>query len=416
MVGRLPPAQPVPNQYQDDLLVPVAAGLKEILFEPISPFRDRPAFVAGPRPDTGIGRAVQDITRLNCRIWASRDKSGYSARVNQYNGEVCGPYLDDLNENPTPGFVGPPFEGGQCDAVYLVTATRTTNLSGTSNITLRARGPVGGVRVRQVLGNNYDWELFCSGLNAGASNCGPLAASAPGWYRIGGVNSSDGEVSASILSVVPCGADNCGNPPPVLQPPATVTPVTPIVPDIEVDLPGVGPVNINVDIDNDGNLVVTAPDVGANVTIAPDVDLGGGGDGGGGSVPPLDPEVGEPIDSLPGGGGGGNDTDFGEAPEGRIWVGAYVQLLGDLIPFGVIPGDQVGQSALSTVVGNASLNVDGEGSLRFRSTYTQIRSEWSEHIVPVVGLPVAGIRVKVNPALGYRVYPVSVVDPLAEST
>lgn len=416
MVQKLPPPRPISQDDRDNFLVPVVSGVQELLFAPVNPFNDRPGFVAGPRPQTGIAGIVQDITRLNCRIWASRDKSNYSARTNQYSGEVCGPYLEDLGENPTGGDIGPSFEGGQCPILYNVNGS-VTLYDDSCNATT---SPVGLIGIYGPIGNvQYD--------NKGSvGNAPPTCQEALGTraFIVEGrgfeidLGGSGGGVKSATITVTPNagGPDDCGNPPPLLQPPGTVTPVTPIVPNIEIDLPGVGPININVDLNPDGFPVITAPDLGLEVTIAPEIDGDGGSGGGGGGAPPLDPEVAPPIDSNPGGEDNGEDTEFGEPPEGRIWVGAYVQLTGNLTLFGTIPGDAAGQSAIASVVGNASLVVSDAASSDLRSTHAQLRSEWSDHIVPVLGLTVTGIRVRVNPALGYRVYPVSVKDPLAEST
>lgn len=415
MVQSLPPARPIVKDDRDDLLIPLASGVQELLFAPVNPFNNRPAFVAGPEPETGLAQAVQGITRLNCRLWASSDKSGFSQRVNQYNGEVCGPYLAGIGENPTGASSLPPFNGGQCFGdVYLFDFT-ATDLQGNRFTSARAtEGRLVGTAIRVNLNGNPT-----------AGYLRQLNPSAPVDFigiQIGNPGADLNPVISNVRrqSGLP---DDCGNPPVLIQPPGTVVPVTPIVPTITINLPGVGPVTVNVELDPIGRPVIIAPDIGAEITVAPefsvnpdiDVSLGDGGGGGGGGAPPLDPEIGEPIDSPPGGGGGGEDTGFGEPPEGRIWVGAYVQLLGDLTPFGIIPRDLLGQAALPMVVGNACLNVQGDNSTLLRSTFTQIRSEWSEHIVPVVGLSVSGIRVKVNPRLGYRVYPVSVVNPLAEA-
>lgn len=322
---------PVPQQSQPEPLTDagrdsltdyledyVRDGLEDLNYA----VQDLPAFIADPTPPVLAAAYPKGVLRAACRSYARGSGPQNLPGFDAVWGGLCRPYLDDIGETPEDGFLGLPFEGGQCDAVYLVTATRTTNLSGTSNITLRARGPVGGVRVRQVLGNNYDWELFCSGLNAGASNCGPLAASAPGWYRIGGVNSSDGEVSASILSVVPCGADNCGNPPPIYDPPK-IKPGLPEAPRVPVDIPGVGPVDIDVRFEPDGTIVVELPDIGIEVPIS---DPFGFGDGGGGGAPPGPPpgDVGQP--GLPGDTGNGGDA-AGEAPPGSELVGLKVDIL-----------------------------------------------------------------------------------------
>lgn len=182
--------------------------------------------------------------------------------ANALGALVCDKPPDNVQPPP------PPFTGGQCNAVYVVAATRTTNLSGTGNITVRARGPIGGVRLRQISGNNYDWELFCSNLNTSFSNCGTLADGSPAWRRLGGVQSSDGNQTTSITSVTPCGLNNCGDPAPVYPTPAPTYPFT-------------GPVTYNIDDSTEITVPVTAVfspifvSIDGSLRIPVDIDVDG---------------------------------------------------------------------------------------------------------------------------------------------
>lgn len=322
MAGQLPPPRPVNDEDGDDLLIPLVSGVQELLFAPVNPFNNRPGFVAGPTPETGLGRAVQGITRLNCRLWARRDKTNFSGRVNAYNGEVCGPYLDELGENPDPGSVAPPFRGGQCNDVYLVAYTAKSDFGGTLAATVRARGPIGGVRTRIAENGARLVELFCRNLDAGSATCGPLGDAPAAWRVLSSFGNAGDPGTVKINSVSPCGLDNCGDPPTLIQPPATVTPVAPIVPTINIDLPGVGPININIDLDDKGRPVLCAPDVETCITIDP--TFGGGGDGGGGSGGPPPGDVGDP--GTPEATGEGGEA-AGQAPPGSILVGLRVDLL-----------------------------------------------------------------------------------------
>lgn len=316
MAGTLPPARPATDKDRDNILIPVASGVQELLFAPVNPFNDRPGFIAGPTPETGLAAAVQGITRLNCRLWASRDKSGYSPRVNQYNGEVCGPYLDDLGENPDDGAVELPFEGGQCAGVsYRLTWTETQFFSDCT--TLVGNPDVGGF-IGPIGAVSYSGNPSCPtapGTTATISTGGGpvLLGGAGGGVRISGIS-----VTREDL-----GADNCGNPDPTVQPPATVTPVTPIVPTFNINLPGVGPINISVDLDGDGQPVICAPDLDVCIEVNPEFGVGiggeGDGDGGGGDggLPPGD--IGSPGTGDTAGGVGGDAE--GEAPPGSVLVG-----------------------------------------------------------------------------------------------
>lgn len=322
MTGRLPPARPVNDDDRDEVLLPLVSGVQELLFAPVNPFNNRPAFVAGPPPDTGLARAVQEVTRLNCRIWASRDKSGYSPRVNQYNGEVCDPYLESLDENPDGGYVGPEFKGGQCAIDYFVNGNQV--LYGTDGQVLASgpfqvgvRGPIGGL----------SWSD-----SAGGPVTGPLAPNATGFYAVlaSGTGpqvifgNGQGGASGSITSVVPQGPvpDNCGDPSPVVQPPSTVTPKSPIVPTVPINLPGIGPITVTVNVDDKGRPVIIAPEIGVEVTVNPPDDDDDGEGGGGSSPPPGD--VGNPG---AGGSASAGDDAEGEAPPGKELVGLKLTLV-----------------------------------------------------------------------------------------
>jgi hypothetical protein len=278
---------------------------------------DAAEYIRDGNPESLFDALPLAAARQGCRRYA--DKGGdYPARRAARAERACRPYLDSLDYNDPPQ-VKLPFRGGQCAAVYVVSATQTTNLSGTSNITFRALGPIGGVRLVQVSGNNYDWEVFCSGANFASSTCGTMPPGAPGWVRIGGVNSSDGNQTTSITSITPCGADNCGNPPPEYSPPSTPAipgpPREPFtrVPDIDID--------IEVEVNVDGSLDIdigTGP-INIDPFDDPEPEDGGGVDGG--DLVPDGGTAGDPADTGDGG------TAAGCAPSGQELVGVRVEVL-----------------------------------------------------------------------------------------
>lgn len=358
MVGQLPPRRPVTDDDRDDLLIPLVSGVQELLFAPVSPFSDRPAFVAGPPPETGLAQAVQAVTQLNCRLWASRDKSGYSPRVNQYNGEVCGPYLDSIGENPTAGFVSPLFRGGQCYGVnYSFDFTFLNNQGSRQTLAQQTTGRLVGTYAVDVDGQD-SWNF---GFERQAVPGGPVVRVSQGTTF--GRGNPDPVITN--VAVVGGGGDDCGNPPTVVQPPATVTPVTPIEPRFTVNLPGVGPITVNVDLDDKGRPVICAPDVDTCISINPQFGIGiGGGDDG--TDPPGGPTGPAPgDDGEPGAGqtaGNGQDAQ-GEAPPGSVLVGLKMNMT--TIPPNAnqyAPGAYRG-AAYIYMGGNAGLDQDFAGSV-----------------------------------------------------
>lgn len=283
---------------------------------------DTAGFIATEDPAPIALRPAKQIARAACRAWARQPGPSSNPSADRLYASACGEYLDSIGEGVDPGTIGPPFEGGQCDAIYLVSATQTTNLSGTTDVTFRARGPIGGVRIRQVSGNNYDWEVFANNVNFSSTTCGSLASGTSQWYRIGGLNSSDGDVSTSITSIVPCGVDDCGNPPPEYErprPPITLPPITPIF----IDLPDIGEINVNVTVDAEGLITIESPTLDVEVNIGGPND-GTGDDGGGVDGGDLVPDGGiaeSPADTGDGG------TASGCAPGGQELVGVRVEVL-----------------------------------------------------------------------------------------
>lgn len=305
MVGQKLAPRPVSAADKVDAIDTFIDAVKSVTNDVGDVFTDRPAFVAGNEPRGPLGDAVRAVTRLNCRLWAGGDKSNYSTRVNGYNGEVCGPYLDSLGEKPDGPLTEPLLQGGQCeDVAYSVFAT---NQNGQTFGLGTRTGPI-GVAVGPNNGPDQK-ELIVTGKNGSS----PVAV-------------YDSTVSVQRQDGQP---DNCGNGEPFITPPSTVTPTFPISPTIGVDLPGIGPVNVTVGITVTGDPQICIPILGVCETIKigpPDRAPGPGpGGGGGGDLPPGD--VGSP--GLPSVTGEDGEAD-GEAPPGSVLVG--LRLDTDTIP------------------------------------------------------------------------------------
>lgn len=298
----LPPRRPLQPEEREDSTDDLQNALGSVLGVAANVFIDRPGFVASNDEVDPLSAAVRGLTRLNCRRWAAADKSGFSPRVNNYNASVCDPYLESIGENPDGGDIGPEFLGGQCPIDYFVNGTQTNyavdgSVDSSGPFQIAARGPVGGLSFSN---------------SGGGPTIGPLAPGATAFYfflndangrQLAGGNGNGG-VRAAITSIVPQGPqpDTCGNPPTTYQPPNKVTPDTPVPPGITINLPGIGDITVNVDLDPTGDPRFTLPDIGVDFGI----ELGGGdgdedGGGGGEGVPPgYQGEPGSPVDVGPG--------------------------------------------------------------------------------------------------------------------
>jgi len=265
-------------------------------------------------PNVGVG-----VARQACRRYAD-NPDGLPGAVAAGFERVCRPYLDDIGYGQAPT-LEKPFEGGQCQAVYVVAYTGSQNGEVQVSGTIAALGPIQGIRGRITETGARVVELNCRGVNLGSDTCIGVANSGQGWYLLAGIGSSGPQPTASITSITPCAADNCGNPPPVFtkpKPPTTPGPVS------EPYAPGPG-VNIDIDltIGPTGNItfnIGTGP-----ITIDPFGGGDEGGDGGGSPVSGLPPgDIGSPGAPAETGEGG---AASGCAPANSVLVGIKINIL-----------------------------------------------------------------------------------------
>lgn len=198
---------------------------------PIRAFFDELAdAIANPSPSRPMREAVGKQGRAICDAlsvvpaWA-RELPGLQRDV---LFATCAPYWD--NEQVSPPVSQPPFSGGQCPKSYRVDATTTTfnragevSLSG-SGLLGFFTGPIRGI----------DYDSACS-----STIIGPLAPGAGGFcaYILTGQGRSfvggdgNGGLRITITSVTPqSGADDCGDPPGVIEPGPNPAPNPPIIP------------------------------------------------------------------------------------------------------------------------------------------------------------------------------------------
>lgn len=322
----------VTPEQRDAIVNPVRKGLGDLITGNPGLFFDRPGFIAGGGPSDPFSNVVRDLTRLNCRIWASRDKSGYSPRVNSGNAALCNPYLDDIGEKPPDGEVAPPFPGGQClGTVYNVTGFYkgdSTNNQDQQFGPAAVNGAVTGVEARPNFFNPLRSDIWIT------SSTGPDVRVVQDIFS--------GGLSFRITSVVRLSGnpDVCGDPPAEYTPPGQSTPAVQPPPGITVDFPGLGPIGVTVTVGPDGDPTFCIPAIDTCI----EVDVGNGEDGTGGGGPDVAPTTpgspAAPTDTGVGGEAGG------EAGEGEELTGVLVRVLQrpvnankfDNTPFDVLRG------------------------------------------------------------------------------
>jgi hypothetical protein len=269
---------------------------------------DRPAFVAEDESATPLDAAVKAVTRLNCRIWAASPKDEYSITVNNGNAEICGPYLDSLDENIPEGSLSQELPNGQCPVLYTVTCTlRRVQDGATNGGSVTVYGPIGRTYVDRPDGSGGR----SIGFECRDSSGNPVAQDFLGYP-------SNNNWVYTSFSAAPFGGapDNCGGSPYLYLPPGVSTPGTPIPPDITVEVPGVGPLTVEISLGDDGTPTVCIPELDYCVEIPY------GPQGGGGGTAPTPGDQGEPGTPQDVEGEPAEETD----PD-RILTGVLVELI-----------------------------------------------------------------------------------------
>jgi hypothetical protein len=277
---------------------------------------DFPGYLADPTPAPGPFGIAKAVAQRGCRRWARGEGLENSPAFDAFYSGACGPYLDGLGENPGEGAIAVPFDGGQCPEPYLVTYTSIDNQGTPQTTTVLANGPIGGIRIRQAESGAFVVELFCRNLQPGQSSCSTLPLFNPNWFFTGQGGAGLDGGSVSIDFVTPCGADNCGNPPPEYYP-APIPPGLPPLPPLTINIPGIGPVDVEVEFDPSGNIDVCLPLLGVCGKI---------------QNPAANPQVGTGNTPPPGVAGDPTDTGVGgsaegEAPEGKELEGVLIEVV-----------------------------------------------------------------------------------------
>lgn len=345
-------------------------------------------------PSTGIQGHIRDEYRKRCDQYANVPAwaQSLSTAAGGGLGRICEPWYGQR------GFDGPisapPFQGGQCAGVgYNAQLQYTNDQGGTNTFDFDFLG--GTLRGTFVDGPQFNGQYLV----------GIVRENPPGVNQrllAGGVSSPDGGNPRIVNIVRQDGQpDNCGDPPPVLAPGPnpppdpgptsgpeptddpnnpTGLPLLPVLPYID---PIGGPTPI------EGPDPFAPGDGGDPVPGNPDTAPGGGDD------------VGNPINVDPGPNGGGDGTDFGEPPAGRVWVGALLRFTFPTT-LGTIPGSAPTQPVLPQVVGNVSLVIENGlcDAVRIRSSSMCV-------VRPVGAVRVTGVYVNVGPGITYTIRPLS---------
>lgn len=389
-----------PGEGQD-VIDALTGGVSQVFADAYDLFTDRAGFIADENPSSALAAAVRDVNRYTCRVWARNPDQGFQGSSPQRQQQICGPYLESIEEDPEPASPAPPLiTGGQCPGViYQVQAlgANTTNGAPINSNRGNFTGPItSGPRtspppptcVGTGILSNIEFRAGNGTLIVGQVGCGNL----PQNLRV---------VATPVTAEPPGG---CGDSGPQINPPVARAGLPALSPTLPVTLPGIGPVNIEVGIDPTGTISIGVPSLGLEGTVSVG---GGGGPGAGGpsgARPGSPGSVGGGIAGGSGGGaeeGQGEDVAFGPAPEGRVWVGALVEVD---VPssLGNIAGSGPENKVFPRVVGNCSLTYSGGRGRAYR-----IESQWTDLVRPSDGLQVEGVRVNVLPSVSFTVYPVS---------
>lgn len=274
-----------------------------------NPLVDPAGFLADPDAPPLSQQPAKALGRFICRRWARFPGDSNNPAADRLYARACGPYLDSIGEGVDPGEIGPPFEGGQCPVAYTVFATsQGTDLSIGGATPLSILGPLGTPAQTSVLvgspfpdSTRYEFRFPSDPTKVLNFTARAEFNPDPGFRVAGRV---DGQ------------PDDCGNPPPEYTRPRPPIVLPPIVP-IFIDLPDIGPVNVDVELFPDGTIEIGSPTLNVDVTIAPpNVDGGEEGEdtpGPGSPRPPQDTGL-------------GGDAE-GSVPPGEELVGVLVEVL-----------------------------------------------------------------------------------------
>ena len=345
---------------------------------------------------------VRSAYRAFCRVAAGTPGGAFLGVANIRN--VCTPYLEPDgrgfgSEEPLP------FGGGQCDALYQITADYTLRrdgvVVGNNVLTGQGMGPlsfsVEVIRVSSTVLRREGRYLDRDGDPINQYIIKEEQTLAGGAVRV-----TTGEISNLSISRVDGQPDNCGNENPYFRPgdgyegeefgdPQLIEGPDGVTRPITVSPPEIGPdggLSLEVQIDD--------------LTI----DLGGGDDGGGGGVlTPGPTEVGPGIGSD----GGQGAQDVPTPPEGTRCVAIAIVTQGAPARAGSVDSSAPPVRTYGAL-GNVALRLATDEGFSYWGSDTVIFQTMTLKAIPVEGLAIEQWRLTLQPGMTATVKPIYRAD------
>lgn len=348
-------------------------------------------WVAGPTPDNPVAAAIQQRYRDQCDAYSNAPAwmTAFSTPSRVTMSNLCDPWLESQGSG-SPG-IEVTVQGGQCQGVeYFAGAPNVTGPS-------VSRG-VGPLSVSTSFGESNGRPTFAIAFNWAGGLTGGVSITSSFDDGLSPTNSE--RYSGVVARRVDDMPDECGDrvrpapnpnprPDPGLPPddePFEGPTGQPLIPMPRIPNPWGDPIQLpNLPLPNPfAEVGDDGGDTGNNPNVGPAVEKGEERDGNGDE---------------------GGDDDFGDPPDGHIWVGFVVKMSNQ----GVSEGLQVNsppEPIYRSTTGNYRAKYDVEGETVY-STARRIEAETSVYWLDLPGLTLVGARVNVPSNDSYTVTPLS---------
>jgi hypothetical protein len=287
------------------LIRDITGGWKNLAGDALRAVDNFGGFIASEEEVTPPAQLLRTLNRFSCRVWARLPKGGFTQSANAFSENICAEYLESLDENPEPG---------------SIQAGDTLLGSGRGTYTADDGYWIG-------LGGTPDTEFSDNfqGTVVVQAHCSSSPGAAYSMFVVNGQSFPPGDnfygtgcPSYALKEVrVFSRAQSPGYTPP------TSIVGSPLPPTIEVNVPGVGPIDVSVGFDDEGRPVVCIPELEVCATV--DVDgIFGGDTFNPGLIQRPPGDVGQADTPETTGAGGESE---GEAPEGSVISGLQIEIL-----------------------------------------------------------------------------------------